>query len=129
MNRITPDPADIERLRRDAPEGPVTIVNLIKLKPGEAALEAYLSYRRAAAAGGPGLVEVLHAGPAFADVCDDREQWDFVVITRYPDFDAFALTVSTPHYQDTAAAHRPDAIERTVMMVSGAGAPRAAQHR
>jgi quinol monooxygenase YgiN len=121
MNRITPDVDEVKRLRRDAPEGPILVVNLIKLRPGDTAREAYLGYRREAALGVPALVEVIHAGAAFADLCDDREQWDFVVITRYPHFDAFAATVSTPHYQATAARFRPDAIERTIMMVSPAG--------
>lgn len=123
MNRITPDPEDVERLRATAPDGPVLVVNLIKLHPGAQAREAYLAYRKAAAAGGPGLVEVLHAGPAFADVCDGQEQWDYVVITRYPDFDAFAATVCAEPYQATSAAWRPPAIARTIMMVTAAGAP------
>lgn len=123
VNRITPDIAEVERLRATAPPGPILVINLIKLHAGEAARAAYAGYRREAARGGPGLVEVIHAGPAFADMCDGQEAWDYSVITRYPDFDAFAATVSTPDYQATASAFRPDAIERTIMLVTHAGPP------
>jgi hypothetical protein len=123
VNRITPEIAEVERLRATAPSGPILVINLIKLHPGEAARAAYAAYRREAAHGGPGLVEIVHAGPVFADMCDGRETWDYSVITRYPDFDAFAATVSTADYQATAKAFRPDAIERTIMLVTHAGPP------
>jgi len=119
INRISPDLAEIEQLRRQAPEGPVVIINLMKFKPGAEGMAAYQRYLDSAR--DPGLpVEVIHAGPAFADVCDTGEQWDYAIVARWPSFAAFADGISSPRWQ-AAAAHRPAALERTLMVVSPAG--------
>lgn len=116
MNKLTPTIEEIEALRRTVPPGPVVIVNLLKFKPGggRAAYARYMEAARAAAFPG---VEILHAGVAVGDVAAG-EDWDYVILARYPDFDAFAGAVTHPAYQIDAAAHRPDALEKTLMLVT-----------
>ncbi|MBV9994784.1 MAG: hypothetical protein JO127_06190 [Caulobacteraceae bacterium] len=120
MPRLTPDPVEIERLRKSAPAGPVLIVNLLKFKPGPEGRAAYQRYLDASRQV-PSAAEVIHSGPAFADVCDGAETWDHVIIARHPTFEAFAATVTHPDWQGSAASHRPEALERTIMLVTSAG--------
>lgn len=119
MNRVSPELAEIARLRSQAPEGPVVIVNMLRFKPGADGPAAYQRYLEAAR--DPGLpVEVIHAGPALADLCGAGDRWDYVIVARWPSFAAFADGVSGPGWQ-AAAEHRPAALEQTLMVVSGAG--------
>jgi hypothetical protein len=120
MGNVSPDPAELALLRADAPTGPVLIVNLIRFKPGADAVAAYRRYLESARDDSR-PVEVIHAGPAYADTCDNAEQWDYVIIARYPSFNDFADLVTHPNWQGHAAAHRPEAVERTIMLVTSAG--------
>ena len=116
MVKLTPTIEEIDALRKTIPRGPVVIVNLLKFKPGTGR-EAYRRYMAAARpASFPG-VEILYAGAAWRDV-GTGEDWDFVILARYPDFENFAATVTHPTYQVDAAAHRPAALEKTIMMVT-----------
>jgi hypothetical protein len=119
MIKLTPTIEEIEALRTHVPPGPVVIVNLLKFRP-DGGREAYARYLRAAqAASFPG-VEILHAGAALRDVAAG-EPWDYVIIARYPDFAAFAGVVTHPAYQLDADAHRPAALEKTIMLVTQPG--------
>lgn len=119
-SKLTPTPAEIDALRNTVPPGPVTIVNLLKFKPGSAARAAYRRYMEGARPASNPDMDIVFAGPAMADV-GGGEDWDYVIISRYRQFDDFARTVTHPAYQTDAAAHRPDALEKTVMIVSREG--------
>lgn len=116
MAKLTPTVEEIEALRKTIPPGPVVIVNLLKFKP-EGGREAYVRYlQEASRASYPG-VEIVYAGNAVRDV-GGGEDWDYVIIARYPDFDKFAAAVTAKEYQVDADAHRPAALEKTIMMVT-----------
>lgn len=117
--KLTPTPHEIEALRKTAPPGPVTIVNLLKFKPGRAGRAAYRRYLNACPAVSETKVEVIYSGNAIADVGGGAD-WDYVIIARHAAFDDFADTVTESGYQVDAAAHRPDALEKTVMLVCAA---------
>ena len=116
MTKLTPTIEEIEALRKTTPPGPVVIVNLLKFKP-EGGREAYVRYlKEAARASYPG-VEIVYAGTAVKDV-GGGEDWDYVIIARYPDFTYFAEAVTAKAYQVDADSHRPAALEKTIMMVT-----------
>ena len=118
--KLTPTPEEIESLSQRIGSGPVTIVNLLKFRDGEAGRAAYRRYMTASRPASSPRVEILYAGRAIADV-GGGEDWDYIIIARYPDFADFAGTVTHPAYQVDAAAHRPEALEKTVMIVSREG--------
>ena len=117
MSKLGPEREEIERLRPDAPPGPIMVVNLLKFRPGAEAPQAYARYLKGAAAATHPDCRLLHAGPAFHDF-GAGEDWDYVIIAHYPNFEAFAWTVSQDAWQVDGAQHRPDALERTLMIVT-----------
>lgn len=116
MQKLTPTVAEIEALRATIAPGPVVIVNLLKFKAagGRAAYARYLA--EASKCAYPDM-ELVYAGAAFADF-GAGEDWDFVIIARYPEYANFAATVSHPIYQIDAHAHRPAALEKTLMLIT-----------
>lgn len=118
--KLGPTPAEIEKLRPNAPEGPVMIVNLLKFRPGEEGRRAYGRYLAGAAGATHPDCELVHADPAFHDF-GAGETWDYVIIARYPRFDDFAWSVTQDAWQLDGARHRPDALEKTLMLVTSVG--------
>jgi uncharacterized protein (DUF1330 family) len=114
---LTPDPVQLEALRDQVGPGPVVMVNLLKFRqPG--GLEAFGRY---GAISGPLIVrqkgEVLYAGQA-SPVVAGREDWDMVILVRFPDIDHFIGLAADPAYQTEARPLREEALERTIWMVS-----------
>ena len=118
MPKLGPTPDEIEALRAAAPAGPIAVINLLKLKPGPEGKAAYRRYMEGAGGGArhPDC-EIVHAGPAFHDF-GTGEDWDYIIIARYPRFEDFAWTVTQDAWQIDGARHRPAALERTLMIVS-----------
>jgi uncharacterized protein (DUF1330 family) len=83
-----------------AAEGPVVLVNLVRLKAGGD--EAYRLYGQAVA---PLLArhgaELIYAGAA-AGVLIGQERWDLAAVTRYPSRAALAALVRDPDFVDSA---------------------------
>jgi uncharacterized protein (DUF1330 family) len=81
-------------------EGPVVLVNLIRLKEGGE--EAYRLYGEAV---GPLLekhgAELIYAGAA-KGVLIGEERWDFAAVTRYPSRAALAELVRDPEFVASA---------------------------
>jgi len=120
MVKLGPTLEEIAEWSRKSPEGPVTIINLLKLKPEPGGRAAYLRYLEGAHAASHPDIQLLHCGPAFHDF-GSGEDWDYVIIARYPKFADFAWAVSHDDWQASAAANRGDALEKTLMIVSPAG--------
>lgn len=124
MSKLGPTREEIEALRASAPEGPIAVINLLKLRPGAEGKAAYRRYLEGAQAAAHPDCRLLHAGPAFHDF-GAGEAWDYVIIAYYPRFEDFAWTVTQGAWQHDGARHRPDALEKTLMIVSPAGDIRA----
>lgn len=120
MTKLGPTREEIERLRATAPHGPVTVINLLKFRSDPDGRAAYARYLAGAAEATHPDCVLVHAGPAFHDF-GAGEAWDYVIIARYPRFDDFAWTVTQDAWQVDGARHRPDALEKTLMIVSSAG--------
>lgn len=117
MPKVSPTVAEIEAMRTTVPPGPVVIVNLVKFQPGD----GKANYARYMEASRPAIqnagVEVLYAGKAGKDIADD-EQWDIVILARYPSFDVFADFVTHPIYQSVAIPFRDKGLKKALFMVS-----------
>jgi len=97
-------------------EGPVTMVNLLRLRDRA----AYKRYSEATmplikARGGT----VIWAGNGEAVAYGDREadHWDYVVLVRYPSRAAFLDMVHSAEYA-AANKHREAAVDKHVILVS-----------
>jgi len=93
------------------------MVNLVKFKQpeGEAA------YRRYGAIAAPLIErqkgEMLYFGKA-GPLVAGRENWDMVILVRFPDLEHFIGMAGDPVYQSEARPIRDEAVERTIWMVS-----------
>lgn len=114
----------------DAAPGPVTVVNLFKLREvasypagsgleGSSGLEAMLTYAavsgaRLAAVGGRFLSQGLMVGSLWGS---DGVDWDLVVVAEYPSADAVRSLLSDAAYLE-AYEHRRAAVEAQRVIIS-----------
>jgi uncharacterized protein (DUF1330 family) len=97
---VDPRGADLKRYVQEDPGGPVVMLNLLRFAEG--GRELYAQYAAALTDtflpryGG----EVLYAGDgSTALVAEDGQDWDAVLLVRYPSRQAFSAMVADPEYQ------------------------------
>ena len=95
-----PRGADLKRLLQEDPGGPVVMLNLLRFRPG-----GRESYERYAGALTDTFMprygaEVLYAGDGSTVlVAEPGQEWDLVLLVRYPSREAFSRMVADPDYQ------------------------------
>jgi uncharacterized protein (DUF1330 family) len=101
---VDPRGADLKRYVQEDPGGPVVMLNLLRYAEG--GRELYAQYAAALTDtflpryGG----EVLYAGDgSTALVAEDGQDWDAVLLVRYPSRQAFSAMVADPEYQQVTA--------------------------
>ena len=82
---------DLDRFLAEDPGGPVVMLNLLRFRPG--GREWYLEY---GAALQDTAAQVLYAGEGGYAL--EGEQWDMVVLVRYPSRRAFATLIGSDTY-------------------------------
>lgn len=97
---IDPRGRDLKRFLEEDPGGPVVMLNLLRFAEGgresygqyaDALTETFLSRYGA---------EVIYAGDGSSVlVAEDGQQWDAVLLVRYPSRQAFSRMVADPEYQ------------------------------
>lgn len=117
MRKLTPTSEEIEELRQTAPAGPLVAVNLLKFNLTDGGRAAYAKYMSAASDAMPEGVKILYTGTAGPDF-GGGEDWDCVGIVEYPSADVFADFIMSQEYQSKAAPIRPQALERTLWLIS-----------
>src|SRR3954466_13489034 len=97
---IDPRGADLKRFRQEDPGGPVVMLNLLRFAEG--GRESYDQYAKALSEtflpryGG----EVLYAGDGGTPlVAEQGQDWDAVLLVRYPTRETFSRMVADPEYQ------------------------------
>jgi uncharacterized protein (DUF1330 family) len=97
-------------------DGPVVMLNLLRFRP-DGGRERYLRYAERLAQGineryGIQIVYLGDGGPAL--VAESGQEWDTVVLVRYPSRQAFVDMIRDPDYQ--AGAHlRSEALIESVL--------------
>ncbi|KGD66501.1 hypothetical protein Y5S_00168 [Alcanivorax nanhaiticus] len=119
---IDPNPATLPQILASLPDDtPIVMLNLLRFrevaryKEGDAAYsgrEAYQKYSEVAFGKVQGVGgEMVWKGRALAGViAPDNEQWDSVLLVRYPSKEAFASMLADPEYRE-ATKHRTAALE------------------
>jgi uncharacterized protein (DUF1330 family) len=96
---VDPTGRDLKRFLAEDPGGPVVMLNLLRFQP-DGGRNSYLEYvrrfRDEAARFG---AELIYAGDgSTALVAEDGQDWDAVLIVRYPSRQAFSDMVRDPDY-------------------------------
>ena len=98
---VDPRGADLKRYLQEDPGGPVVMLNLLRFADG--GREAYAQYAEALRStflpryGG----EVVYAGDGATPlVAEAGQEWDAVLLVRYPSRTAFSRMVADPEYQE-----------------------------
>ena len=127
MKTIIPTPESMSAVLANTPKGrPVVMLNLLKFREhahyeGETSnlsgQEAYREYGRGAircihAVGG----DVVWSGkPTGTPIGPQEEQWDEVLLVRYPSIDAFLEMINSPEYKKIVH-HRAAAMDDSRLM-------------
>ena len=115
---IDPRGAGLKRYLEEDPGGPVVMLNLLRFGDGGRAL-----YDQYAEALGTTFLprygaEVIYAGDgSTALVAETGQQWDAVLLVRYPSRSAFSRMVADPEYQQVTAL-RSDALTEAVLQAT-----------
>src|SRR5919112_228247 len=92
---IDPRGADLKRYLQEDPGGPVVMLNLLRFADGGA--------------------EVLYAGDGSTTlVAEDGQDWDAVLLVRYPTREAFSRMVADAEYQQVTHL-RTEALTEAVL--------------
>jgi uncharacterized protein (DUF1330 family) len=115
---VDPRGADLKRYLQEDPGGPVVMLNLLRFAEGGRALyeqyAASLSETFLPRYGG----EVLYAGDgSTALVAEQGQDWDVVLLVRYPSREAFSRMVADPDYQQVTAL-RTRALSEAVLQAT-----------
>ncbi|GAB3316450.1 DUF1330 domain-containing protein [Geodermatophilus aquaeductus] len=112
---VDPRGADLKRFLQEDPGGPVVMLNLLRFAEG--GRESYARYAQALREtflpryGG----EVLYAGEGGTPlVAEQGQDWDAVLLVRYPSREAFSRMVADQEYQQVTH-FRTEALTEAVL--------------
>jgi len=115
---IDPRGADLKRLLQEDPGGPVVMLNLLRFRA-----DGRESYARYADALGSRFLarygaEVLYAGEGSTVLAaEPGQEWDMVLLVRYPSREAFSRMVADPEYQEVTHL-RSEALVEAVLQAT-----------
>ncbi|MGY2129504.1 DUF1330 domain-containing protein [Blastococcus sp. SYSU DS0617] len=97
---VDPRGSDLKRYLQEDPGGPVVMLNLLRYaEGGRETYEKYSSALRTTFLARYGA-EVIYAGDgSTALVAEPGQEWDAVLLVRYPSRKAFSKMVADPEYQ------------------------------
>ncbi|MCU0265617.1 MAG: DUF1330 domain-containing protein [Actinomycetia bacterium] len=115
---IDPRGADLKRLLAEDPGGPVVMLNLLRFAEG--GRDSYAAYARALSEtflpryG----AQVLYAGDGSTVLAaEPGQEWDAVLLVRYPSRAAFSRMVADPEYQQVTHL-RSEALTEAVLQAT-----------
>lgn len=115
---IDPTGSDLKRYLAEDPGGPVVMLNLLRYRPdgGQAQYAEYVEHFRRTAA--PFGAEVIYAGEGSTTlVAEVGQDWDAVLLVRYPTRQAFSDMVRDPAYS-TGTHLRTGALVEAVLQAT-----------
>ena len=118
MNKINPSEIELRELSNSITEGPIAMLNLLRMKPGVnpdefiaelASLNAPIVERVKA--------EYLYGGKAGPDLVSG-DYWDLAFLVKYPSFSAFRALVSDPEWIESAGKLRERSLAEAQLVVT-----------
>lgn len=115
---IDPRGSDLKRYLTEDPGGPVVMLNLLRFtEEGRASYEQYAAALEETFLPRYGA-EVLYAGDGSTTlVAEPGQDWDVVLLVRYPSRQAFSQMVADPEYQQVTAL-RTGALTEAVLQAT-----------
>ncbi len=113
MSPIQSNPDQFKELSRNPNDGPVTMLNLLKFKK-EGGAESYARYARESNRFVEGVGGRLVFSGRPKELLNGSEDWDLVLLVRYPSRKAFLEMANDPEYLKIHA-FRKKALERAVL--------------
>jgi uncharacterized protein (DUF1330 family) len=99
MATLTPTPEQFKAFTELQDEGPIVMINLLKFRP-DGGRESYRTYaEKFQELMTPKGVEVLYHGSAVMSLIGE-EEWDDVLVVRYPSRDSFVAMAMNEAYQE-----------------------------
>ena len=118
VNSINPDPEEVRAFAHSAPEGPIAMLNLMRLKGG-VSLEEFLGKLGPLNAPFVAKGEVIYGAQGLRDFLSD-EHWDLIVLFKYKAFSDFVDIVCNEDWRRTAGAYREEALEAAKLIFTQA---------
>ncbi len=115
---VDPRGADLKRYLAEDPGGPVVMLNLLRFAPdgGREQYGRYVEHFRRTSS--PFGAEVLYVGDGSTPlVAEQGQDWDAVLLVRYPSRQAFSDMVRDPAY-GAGTSLRTDALEEAVLQAT-----------
>jgi uncharacterized protein (DUF1330 family) len=101
MATLTPTPEQFKAFTELQDEGPIVMVNLLKFRP-DGGRDSYRTYaEKFQKLMGPKGVELLYRGSAVMSLIGE-EEWDEVIVVKYPSRDSFVEMAMNEAYQEIA---------------------------
>jgi uncharacterized protein (DUF1330 family) len=115
---IDPRGTDLKRYLQEDPGGPVVMLNLLRFaEGGRESYDRYAEALRTTFLSRYGA-EVLYAGDGSTPlVAEDGQDWDAVLLVRYPSRAAFSEMVADPEYQQVTHL-RSEALTEAVLQAT-----------
>jgi uncharacterized protein (DUF1330 family) len=108
MATLTPTPEQFKAFAELQDEGPIVMVNLLRFKP-EGGRESYRLYaEKFVEMMVPKGVELLYLGTAVMSLIGE-EEWDEVIVVKYPSRDSFVEMAMNEDYQEISK-HRTEGL-------------------
>ncbi|WP_026152126.1 DUF1330 domain-containing protein [Actinopolyspora halophila] len=100
---VDPSGSDLRSMLNELPDGPIVMLNLLRFAAdGRSLYNQYTQKARPLLQRYGG--EVLYAGDGATPlVAEEGQDWDAVLLVRYPDREAFTRMVADPEYQEIAS--------------------------
>jgi len=116
MNAINPNPDEVKAFAETAPDGPIAMLNLMRLKEG-ISQEEFLG--KLGALNAPFTIkgEVIYGARGSRDFLSD-DHWDIVVLFQYKSFSDFVSLVCNEEWRSTSGAYREEALEAAKLIVT-----------
>lgn len=115
---IDPTGKELKRYLQEDPGGPVVMLNLLRFKDGGRELYARYAHALETTFLPRYGAEVLYAGDGSTTlVAETGQDWDVVLLVRYPSRAAFSQMVADPEYQEVTSL-RTDALVEAVLQAT-----------
>ncbi|WP_343075297.1 DUF1330 domain-containing protein [Actinopolyspora biskrensis] len=100
---VEPSGSDLRSMLNELPDGPIVMLNLLRFaSDGRSLYNQYTQKARPLLQRYGG--ELLYAGDGTTPlVAEEGQDWDAVLLVRYPDREAFTRMVADPEYQEIAS--------------------------
>ena len=114
---VNPTREDFKRFFEEDDGGPIVMLNLLRFRGdgGRASYERYIEETGSLLTDGGAAV--LYAGECSTSLVDGGENWDAIILVRYPSRSAFAEIIKGPAYQ-AVTHYRTEGLEAAVLQAT-----------